>query len=70
MKTYISTIWILFIFLLSSCKKAGFYEGDHFFIKNKGAEMPVTVKGNIESKKFVLFLHGGLRRPRLSVQGN
>lgn len=46
--------------LLFSCnKKKDYFDGDHFFIKNDGAEMPVIVKGNIESKTFILFLHGG-----------
>lgn len=44
---------------LFSCKKKGFYDGDHFFIKNAGAEMPVFVKGNMKSGKIILFLHGG-----------
>ncbi|MCB0635418.1 MAG: alpha/beta hydrolase, partial [Lewinella sp.] len=45
--------------LLSACEKESFYQGDHFFVKNAGAEMPVFVKGNIESGTFILFLHGG-----------
>lgn len=44
---------------ISSCEKENFYQGDHFFVKNAGAEMPVYIKGNIESKVFILFVHGG-----------
>ena len=44
---------------ISSCEKENFYDGDHFFVKNAGAEMPVYIKGNIESKVFILFVHGG-----------
>lgn len=47
------------LILLYSCEKESFYRGDHFFIKNAGAEMPVFVKGNIQSGTFILFLHGG-----------
>ena len=32
---------------------------DHFFLKSDGAEMPVWVEGNTESKTLVIFLHGG-----------
>jgi len=46
-------------FTLSSCEKESCYQGDHFFIENKGAIMPVTVKGNLASKVFILFVHGG-----------
>ena len=53
---------ILFISILLSftaCKKNSDYEGDHFFVDNDGAIMPVIVKGNINSNVFVIFLHGG-----------
>jgi len=45
--------------ILTSCGKENHYQGDHFFIKNAGAEMPVYIKGNIESRIFILFVHGG-----------
>ncbi|MEZ4805471.1 MAG: alpha/beta hydrolase [Bacteroidia bacterium] len=54
---YILSISVTLV--LFSCKKERFYEGDHFFVKNAGAEMPVYVKGNIASGTFILFLHGG-----------
>ena len=46
-------------FFISSCENENFYVGDHFFVKNAGAEMPVYIKGNIDSKVFILFVHGG-----------
>ncbi|MGJ8661255.1 MAG: alpha/beta fold hydrolase [Bacteroidota bacterium] len=55
-----STLFItLVVILLSACSKKKFYDEDHFFITNKGADMPVYIKGNIKSKTFILFLHGG-----------
>lgn len=60
-----SKIFILpFIMLLSgSCQKEEITLSDnakdHFFLKSDGAEMPVWVEGNTESKTLVIFLHGG-----------
>ncbi len=51
-------LFIILVFLFS-CEMDEFYQGDHFFVKNAGAEMPVYVKGNIQSGIFILFLHGG-----------
>ena len=44
--------------LLLSCSRY-YSDGDHFFVRNRGADMPVWVKGNADSNVFVLFLHGG-----------
>ena len=55
----ICSIIILASLSLTSCKKESFYQGDHFFIENDGATMPVYIKGNIESNVFILFVHGG-----------
>jgi pimeloyl-ACP methyl ester carboxylesterase len=33
--------------------------GEWFYLENKGAIMPVWVRGNISSDVFVIFLHGG-----------
>lgn len=30
-----------------------------FYLKNKGAQMPVTVRGNMHSCALIIFLHGG-----------
>jgi proline iminopeptidase len=34
-------------------------QGDYFFLRNKGADMPVWVRGNIASNVFIIHLHGG-----------
>jgi proline iminopeptidase len=36
-----------------------FSGGDWFYLENDGAVMPVWVRGNISSKTFIVFLHGG-----------
>ena len=59
MKNLAILISVLVFTLFSACEKEGFYQGDHFFVKNAGAEMPVYIKGNIQSGTFILFLHGG-----------
>lgn len=59
MKNLTLAILGFFILISSSCEKEGFYKGDHFFVNNAGAEMPVYVKGNISSGTIILFLHGG-----------
>lgn len=59
MKQLITINLLLLALIITSCKKESFYSGDHFYVQNKGAEMPVFVKGNIESNTFILFLHGG-----------
>lgn len=59
MKYLLIPIYIPIFLLLFACSKEGVYEGDHFFVKNAGAEMPVYVKGNVQSGTFILFLHGG-----------
>jgi proline iminopeptidase len=60
MKSKISTICILIILILSSCTKEEFQkDGDFFYLENVGAKMPVWVKGNKDSRKFIIMLHGG-----------
>ncbi len=45
-------------FLFAACNKE--YLGvDRFFLKSEGAVMPVIISGNLSSKVFVVFLHGG-----------
>lgn len=50
-------------FLFAGCKKADVQlsanADDIFWLSNKGADMPVWVKGNTASKVILLFLHGG-----------
>ena len=49
---------ILMLLVLASCSP--FYtEGDFFYVENKGALMPVLVRGNTASDNYLVFLHGG-----------
>ena len=56
---------ILFLFLsLSffgiSCTQSDFLtEGHYYHLKNKGANLPIWVKGNLESDVFLITIHGG-----------
>ena len=54
-------LWISLLSLcLFGCKKDEFLgKGDYFFLKNKGAVMPVWVRGNTASGVFIVTLHGG-----------
>ena len=46
--------------LFSNCKKKELLtEGDFFYLKSAESTMPVWVKGNKNSGKFILMLHGG-----------
>jgi len=36
-----------------------FRGGDWFYLYNRGAIMPVWVRGNVQSETFIIFLHGG-----------
>ena len=60
--TYIYSI-LLFSILNWSCGRTEFNlsptADDFFFLKNKGAEMPIWVQGNTSSKTFVILLNGG-----------
>lgn len=48
------------LMLLSACRKSEWLtEGDYFFLENKGAVMPIWVKGNISSGIFIITNHGG-----------
>jgi len=52
-----------FTLLLASCKKDNFTQQgmaeDHFNLNSGNQQMPVTVAGNVDSKKFVIVIHGG-----------
>lgn len=56
----------LIIISLTSCYKdpniTGQYSDEHY-LRHKGVDMPVWVRGNIESEEFIIFIHGG---PKLS----
>jgi len=56
---YLSFIALFFII---SCQKENIPAGqisDSLWLEHKGAQMPILVEGNIESKTLLLILHGG-----------
>ncbi|MBI2730878.1 MAG: alpha/beta hydrolase [Sphingobacteriales bacterium] len=61
MKFYITILF--FALLFTGCKKEtvklSVNADEIFWLSNKGADMPVWVKGNTASKIILLFLHGG-----------
>ncbi|MGC4038800.1 MAG: alpha/beta hydrolase [Chitinophagaceae bacterium] len=54
---------IFAVLLFTSCKKEAVHlstsADEIFWLSNKGADMPVWVKGNTASKVMILYLHGG-----------
>ncbi len=52
---------IALVFL--GCQKESFtlngMAEDHFFFKSGNQHMPVTVAGNVDSRKFIVIIHGG-----------
>ncbi|MBL7906453.1 MAG: alpha/beta hydrolase [Bacteroidales bacterium] len=60
MKSKLNFSGLILLLLLSACRKEEFQkEGDFFYLNNVGAVMPVWVKGNTDSGKFIILLHGG-----------
>lgn len=59
MKTNLLILLIVALHSLSCTKEEFQKEGDFFYLNNADAEMPVWVKGNKESGKFIIMLHGG-----------
>jgi len=49
---------VLISLILMGCSEY-ITEGDHFFIRSEGADMPVIVQGNLDADVVILFLHGG-----------
>lgn len=47
---------VLFLFI-ASCETLNYDE--FYYLRYKGADMPVVVRGNIESGVFIIFMHGG-----------
>ncbi|MFD2034628.1 alpha/beta fold hydrolase [Belliella marina] len=49
--------------LFAGCQKESFtlsgMAEDHFFLKSGNQLMPITVAGNVDSKKFIVLIHGG-----------
>lgn len=57
-----NSILILFgsLLFLASCNKEKINKAeDFFYLESKGASMPVWIRGNVASNKFIIFLHGG-----------
>ena len=60
MQSRYNYLCIILILLLLNCKKKEFQtEGDFFYLNSVGAKMPVWVKGNKASGKYIIMLHGG-----------
>ncbi len=53
------SILLLSVFILGCEKSEWLGDGDYFFLENKGAVMPVWVKGNRSSDVYILTVHGG-----------
>lgn len=60
---YRATILITATILFWACQREQIGRGtkvsDHFFLYNEGQHMPVSVRGNVASGKFLLLVHGG-----------
>lgn len=52
-------VFILVTLGLSACFDDTYYEGDFFYLVNKNAQMPVSVRGKVDSGVLIVFLHGG-----------
>jgi len=54
-------LWVALLAInLFACEKSEFLsEGNYYFVRHKGAAMPVWVKGNLESGVFLITVHGG-----------
>ena len=50
---------IALLLSLSACQKDAQQTHDQFTLRNQGADMPVWVEGNPDSKILLVFLHGG-----------
>ncbi|WP_025764203.1 alpha/beta fold hydrolase [Dyadobacter tibetensis] len=53
------SIIALFLFLSCGDRDPKPTEDSTYFLRNKGADMPIWVKGNRSAKKIILFIHGG-----------
>lgn len=51
-------ICIILTFLLNACEKDPL-GADYVFLRHKGADLPVWVRGNLDADVFVIYLHGG-----------
>jgi pimeloyl-ACP methyl ester carboxylesterase len=58
----IPIIFILSLFITGCQKESLTLSGiaeDHFFLRSGNQHMPITVGGNVDSKKFMVIIHGG-----------
>ncbi|MEQ9374961.1 MAG: alpha/beta hydrolase [Imperialibacter sp.] len=46
-------------FFFLSCTDDATEATDTFYVRNEGADMPVWVRGNLDSGKIILYVHGG-----------
>ncbi len=61
-KPSIISFFLFISIIFSNCKKEeilGSNISDLLWLENKGAQMPILVEGNSQSKTFILLLHGG-----------
>lgn len=62
------------IFILFGCQKEDFtlngMAEDHFYLKSGNQHMPVTVAGNLDSKKILIIIHGGPGGTGISYRDN
>ena len=62
MKRFVFYSTIIGILLFSGCSKEDLFQNNsthHFWLSHKGADLPLVVDGNTNSKTFVILLHGG-----------
>jgi pimeloyl-ACP methyl ester carboxylesterase len=60
MKTHRFFLIVALFVTLFSCRKTDEPSGERtLWLRHKGAEMPIWVRGNASSNKIILFLHGG-----------
>lgn len=52
-------VWFILstVMLLSGCENLQY--DDFYYLRHKGADMPVVVRGNIPSGVFIIYMHGG-----------
>ncbi|MFN7118650.1 MAG: alpha/beta fold hydrolase [Saprospiraceae bacterium] len=56
----LSLLAIIITFVLTACTQNDEVElSENLRLRHKGADMPIWVRGNLQSKKILLFLHGG-----------
>jgi pimeloyl-ACP methyl ester carboxylesterase len=60
MKKISILLFLAVALIFAGCSKHEFiHDGEYFHLSNDGAKLPVWVKGNLDSKVFILTVHGG-----------